>query len=231
MRASVTVLGCALMAHLAVGAEDSTFTDALRGGLGWYFRWMQEVPVGAESIDCRIAIAEARGFACCSPGSIYMDIDVVGGAQPRVINIRRDMAGFERELWRLRGGVRLESLAVRYSVRSVSIAARDLGSCKIDRDLTAQAPAMALPAGQRPGSEMRLGRKYPVVCEGDPLYLIYFMQGTRVEWIWQFRLRPQGADLAWSYEAGSSQRKIPERAARNLARSDLWFKEEPPEEE
>jgi len=65
--------------------------------------------------------------------------------------------------------------------------------------------------------------RYPGMCEGDPFYLVYFMRSDKIEWIWQFEVSPGGLDLIWSFDAGTQQRKIPELAAENLTKDELWY--------
>ena len=66
--------------------------------------------------------------------------------------------------------------------------------------------------------------RYPIACEGDPFYLVYFMRGKAIEWIWQVK---PGAGPVWHYDNNSTQRRIPEVAISNLAKPELWYTPSP----
>ena len=112
-------------------------------------------------------------------------------------------------------------------LRKFPIAVRDLGGCTIDSKLTAHAPSVVLTKETRTAL-LSSGRsfRYPVVCEGDPFYLLYSLTGEQVLWIWLYEVNGDRLELRWSFDAGTQQRKIPEQAVENLNKKELWYKVE-----
>ena len=57
--------------------------------------------------------------------------------------------------------------------------------------------------------------------------LVYFMKENEIQWIDKFEVFADRLELRWSYDAETVQRAIPEVAAENLKRRELWYKTEP----
>src|SRR4051794_3631861 len=68
--------------------------ETLVGALRWYHRWIAELPVTAQSIDCSVAAFPTARFAYCEPGSLGVDIDTPQGSRAVAINITRVLSDF-----------------------------------------------------------------------------------------------------------------------------------------
>jgi hypothetical protein len=96
-----------------------------------------------------------------------------------------------------------------------------LSACKVDIEKTRRLVATAVGSRQRKELLNRgISLRFPLVCEGDPFYLVYFMKGDEVEWIWQ--VQPEVGPV-WHYDKNGEQRRIPDLAIRNLAKPELWY--------
>jgi len=194
--------------------------QALVGALRWYHRWIAELPVTAGSTDCKVAAFTESQFAYCEPGKLAIDIDAPRGSSASAANITWAVAGFPEELRdfvnrRYAGPPQIPS------VRTMSIQKTVLGECKIDIEKTRQLAATAVGSRQREDLLNRgITLRFPLACEGDPFYLVYFMKGGDVEWIWQIR---PGMGPVWSYDKHGDQSQIPALAIRNLAKPEMWY--------
>jgi hypothetical protein len=195
--------------------------QALVGALRWYYRWIAELPVTAGSPDCKVAVFTNSQFAYCEPGKLSIDIETPQGSPAAVTNITRAFTGFPEELrdfvnHRYAGPQQIPS------VRTMSVSRSDLAECKVDVEQTRQLAGKAVGSRQREDLLNRgIALRFPLACDGDPFYLIYFMRGGDVEWIWQIR---PGMGPVWSYDKHGDQREIPSLAIRNLARPEMWYR-------
>lgn len=151
-----------------------------------------------------------------------MDIETMEQRTPRVVSMIHEHWDFERALADFRihrhPGRALEP------VQRVSIPLQALGTCNVDRRRTEQVAAIAVSERLRNELQKKGVRlQYPVICGGDPFYLVYFIRRDKIEWIWKFEVSAGGLDLIWSFDAGTQQRKIPELAAENLSKDDFWY--------
>jgi hypothetical protein len=113
-------------------------------------------------------------------------------------------------------------------VQLISIPTEVFNDCKVDRKRTADAAAEALGKEHKAKLENDgFSFRYPLMCEDDPFYLVYFIKGNEIQWIHKFEVFADRLELRWSYEAGTEQRAIPEVAIQNLKRAELWYKGEP----
>lgn len=194
--------------------------QALAGALRWYHRWIADLPMTAGSTDCKVAAFTNSQFAYCEPGKLAIDIDTPPGSPAFATNITRAVAGFPEELrdfvnHRSAGSPQIPS------VRTMSISKAVLSECKVDIEETRKLAAAAVGFRQREDLLSRgITLRFPLACEGDPFYLVYFMKGGDVEWIWQIR---PGMGPVWSYDKHGDQREIPSLAIRNLAKPEMWY--------
>ena len=206
----VSASGCA--------AFDSE--DALVGALRWYHRWIAELPSTAKSVDCTVAAFPNASFAYCKPGPFGVDLETPKGAPAVATNITRALSGFSEEV--------ADFVNHRYSGREdtptigmLSVPSSSLSVCKVDLDQTRRLVATAVGPRQRKDLFNRgISLRFPLACEGDPFYLVYFMKGDEVEWVWQVK---PGAGPFWSYDKDGQQRRIPDVALRNLTKPELWY--------
>lgn len=204
--------------------QTAPVKEALRHGLSWHYRWIERLPSGVAAIRCAVAYFEERSFAFCTPGSLEIDIETGEGDSPRVINIRHAFGSFEQDLRLFRNNLRPGPEISPKEM--ISIAIGDLVRCKVDWDRTRQAPGALMNEHQRKASHAEgLKLRYPLVCEGDPFYLLYLMKGEHIRSIWQFTIGPEGLDLTWTYDSDNKQRQIPERAIENLSKT-MWYRVE-----
>lgn len=224
MKAAVAILGVALAAHSPRSLQVAGIEKAVGSALSWHYRWIEPVPRDLASIECSVALFEDQSFAYCEPVLLSMDMETTAERPPRVTNILREHWDFARALADFRAHRNPKGEA-RGSVQRISIPVRGLGACKVDWKQTAQASALAVPQEQRTKFENEgLSLRYPVVCEGDPFYLVYFVRGENIEWIWLFKIYPEKIDLTWSFDSGTQQRKVPRLATDNLKKKELWYK-------
>jgi hypothetical protein len=222
MRAAVAVATLALTACSPASPQIEPIRSAIVSGLNWHYRWIEPIPRDVSSLECSVAGFERKSFAYCKPVLLSMDIETTVDRFPRVVNMIHEPGDFETSLADFRAH-RDHGQALG-PVQRVSIPLQDLGACKVDWKQTKQAVASALSQRQRgPFEKQGLQLRYPVMCERDPFYLIFFLRSDKIEWIWQFEVSPGGFDLVWSFDAGTQQRKIPELAAENLNKNDLWY--------
>ena len=204
----------------AWNCSGSNVDEALIGALRWYHRWIATLPQRVASVDCKVAAFSESQFAYCQPGKLGIDIDTPRGSSASVVAITQVFSGFPEEL--------TDFLNHRYpgptqipSVRSLSIPRSALSACKVDLEMTRHLAETAVGSRQRKEFLSRgITLRFPLACDGDPFYLVYFMRGGDVQWIWQFQ---PGMGLVWSYDPHNDQRKVPELALRNLARPEVWF--------
>jgi hypothetical protein len=199
-------------------AHDSD--AALVAALRWYHRWIAVLPSTTESINCTVAAFPASSFAYCEPGSLAIDIDTPPGSPAVATNVTPLLLGFSAAL--------TDFVNHRYSgprgaptIKTLSIPAGSVAQCTIDLDQTRRVSASAVGSGQRKQLLKRgIVLRFPFLCNGDPFYLLYFMKGNDVEWIWQMR---SGAGPIWHYSKSGEQRKIPDVAIENLTKPELWY--------
>lgn len=197
-------------------------TSVLTSALRWEYTWIMELPAGTKSIDCQVATFMTAQFAYCSPRNLAIDIDTPKGASPKVTSIQTAIRSFPVELTNF--------INHRYfgpketpSVTTISIPVSGLAACRKDLEKTRELVKKAVdPQTRQDLAESGITTlHFPLVCDGDPFYLAYFMKGNEVEFIWQ--VRPDFGP-EWSYEKGSTQRRLPDPAIRNLANPELWYK-------
>ena len=206
----LSVSGCA--------AFDSE--EALVAASRWYHRWIAELPATAKSMDCTVAAFPTSSFAYCEPGSLGVDLETTQGSPAVATNITRVLSGFTEAL--------TDFVNHRYSgsprnptIRTLSIPASVLSACKVDVEQTRRLVATTVGSRQRKELLNRgISLRFPQVCEGDPFYLVYFMKGDEVEWIWQVQ---PGVGPIWHYDKNGEQRRIPDLAIRNLTKAELWY--------
>lgn len=223
MRRAVISLGLVLTAcSPATIGQVAPVKEALQSGLGWYYRWIGRIPPDLDSIPCSVACFEKRSFAFCSTGPLAIDIETAEAVPPRVTSIVQLPVSFEHALTDFlthRGPTGSQ----RGPTQVISIPVRDLARCDIDWHRTRLAASAALNERQVEGLRAEgLSLRYPLVCEGDPFYLLYLVKGDRIRSIWQFTIGPGRVDFAWSFDSDSKQRKIPERAVENLSK-EMWY--------
>lgn len=194
--------------------------DGLAGALRWYHRWIAQLPDTAKSVDCTVATFPNSSFAYCEPGPLGIDLETPQGAPAVATNITRALSDFPEEL--------TDFVNHRYSgpkynptIGTLSVPASLLSACKVDFEQTRRLVATAVGSRQRTDLLNRgMSLRFPLACEGDPFYLVYFMRGNEVEWIWQVR---PGVGPVWDYGKNNEQRRIPDLALRNLAKPELWY--------
>ncbi len=205
-------------------AQTAPVKEALRHGLSWHYRWIERLPSGVAAIRCTIAYFEERSLAFCTPGPLEIDIETGEGGSPRVTNIVHVHGTFKEILGQFRNNLRPGSEISPKEM--ISIATDDLVRCKVDLDRTRRAPGALMNEHQRKGLHADgLKLRYPLVCEGDPFYLLYLMKEDRISSIWKFIVGPEGLDLTWSFDLDNKQRQIPERAIENLSK-EMWYRVE-----
>lgn len=210
------LLWIALVGMCRASGADGALASALR----WHYRWIEKLPAAATSINCKVASFSKAQFAYCEPGNLAIDVNISQDAQAAVTSIQIAVGLFPSEL--------ADFVNHRYfgpqqtpSIRTLSIPVSEVRECRIDPEKTRELTIKALSSKMRDEfAREGITIRYPYVCAGDPFYLLYFMRGGEVEWIWQ--IRPDFSP-AWSYEKGNEQRKIPDLAMRNLANPSLWF--------
>ena len=222
-----TVIGLVLAVAAcprATLAQTAPVKEALRYGLSWHYCWIERLPSGVAAIRCTVAYFEERSFAFCTPGPLEIDIETGEGVSPRVTNIVHVHGTFKEILGQFRNNLRPGSEISTKEV--IAIAADDLVRCKVDLDRTRRAPGALMNEHQRKGLHAEgLKLRYPLLCEGDPFYLLYLMKGEHIRSIWQFTIGPEGLDLTWTYDSDNKQRQIPERAIENLSET-MWYRVE-----
>ncbi len=206
----------------AVPGQVASVDRALESGLRWYYRWIEPVPTGLDAIPCSVAYFEKRSFAFCHKGPLAIDMEMPEAAPPRVTSIVPIDVSFEdalKDFLAHRGpaGLQFEP------TRAVSIPVRDLVRCDVDWEQTNRAAAAVLNESQRVALRGRgVSFRYPLVCQGDPFYLLYLMNGDRIRSVWQFTIGSKDVDFSWSYDLDSKQREIPDQAVENL-KKDMWY--------
>lgn len=194
--------------------------DGLMGALQWYYRWIAQLPSTAKSVNCTVAAFPNASFAYCEPGPLAIDIETSPGAPAVVTNIAPALSVFSDEL--------TDFVNHRYSgpeqkprIGTVSFPANSLSECKVDLDQTRRLASTAVGSRQRKELLNRgISLRFPLACAGDPFYLVYFMRGDEVEWIWQVQ---PGVGPVWHYDKDGQQRRIPELALRDLTKPELWY--------
>lgn len=223
MKATLSLFAVALAAHLPPSAEVGGVEKAIASALSWHYRWIDPMPRDLASIECSVALFEERSFAYCEPTLLSMDIETAEQQPPRVINITYEHWDFERALADFRDH-RNRTGRPLGPVQRISIPLSVLGACKVDRERTAWASATALPKQPKTEFERRgVTLRYPLMCEGDPFYLVYLMSGGRTESVWLFQVYPDRLKLDWTFDSGTHQRKIPKLAVDNLKKEHLWY--------
>jgi hypothetical protein len=209
-----------LVAVSASGSAAFDSEDGLAGALRWYHRWIAELPNTAKSVHCTVAAFQNVSFAYCEPGPLAIDLETRQGAPAVATNITRALSVFSDEL--------INFVNHRYSgpeqkpaIRTLSFPPSSLSECKVDLSQTRRLVSTAVGSRQRKELLNRgISLRFPLACEGDPLYLVYFMKGGEVEWIWQVQ---PGVGPVWHYDNDGQQRRIPDLARRNLAKPELWY--------
>ena len=220
----VTITGFVLILGVCSpgGSQSEGIRDAVISALNWHYRWIEPIPPDVSSFECSLAAFAQQSFAYCRPGQLSMDIETGRDQSARVVSIAREHWDFERALADFRAH-RNPGQALQ-PIQRISIPLRTLGTCKVDWNKTEQAVGTALSQRQKgPLEKKGLQLRYPLMCESVPFYLLYLMQDNKIRSIWQFEVSPGGFDLIWSFDAGTQQRKIPELAAENLKKDDLWY--------
>jgi hypothetical protein len=205
----------AVSAGAAPGRED-----ALVGALRWYYRWIAELPSTAKSVDCTVAAFPNSTFTYCEPGPLAIDLETPRGSPAIATNITRALSDFSDEL--------TDFVNHRYSgpeqtptITKFSVPASSLSACKVDIEETRRLAATAVGPSQRKRLLNRgITLRFPLACEEDPFYLVYFIKGDKLEWIWQIE---PGVGPVWHYDDNGEQRRIPDVAIRNLAKPELWY--------
>jgi hypothetical protein len=108
--------------------------------------------------------------------------------------------------------------------RHVRFPVTALKECKVNIRQTAE--VVAVVPDRRTRDKLEAGGYtflYPLICEGDPFYLVYFLKDGIVNWIWQVDLDPAVLHPVWSFDAGKRQRKLPAAAIENLKKPELWY--------
>lgn len=195
--------------------------EAAIGALRWYHRWIEKLPAETKFVECTLATFKTGAFALCEPDSVGIDLKMLQGSPPTATNVQRVLSRFSEEL--------SDFVRHRYSgsdrnptIRTLSISADALSTCRVNLKETRRLKASAVGSRQRKKLLQRgISFSFPMVCEGDPFYLLYFMRGDAIEWIWQ--IEPRGGPV-WHYDRNGEQRKIPDLALRNMAKSDLWYR-------
>ena len=83
----------------------------------------------------------------------------------------------------------------------VSVPVERLKDCKVDRKRTADAAAEAIGKEHKAKLENDgFSFRYPLMCEDDPFYLVYFMKGNDIQWIHKFEVFADRLELRWSYD-------------------------------
>lgn len=216
----------AILSGSCRGQQDAV-QGAIKSALKWRYRWMEPVPRDVASIQCSVALFDDLSFAFCEPVAISMIIETREKRLPRVTYIGHEPSSFEVALANFRKNMNPNGHSLG-PVHKVPIAVRDLWGCTIDQKQTNRAPSVILKKEVRAalisnGQTLR----YPVICEGDPFYLLYCLADQRISWIWLYEINGDRFDLRWSFDAGTEQRKPPEQAIANLNRKELWYKVEP----
>lgn len=215
-----TIKLLAIMVLSVSGCAAFDSEEAVVAALRWYHRWIAELPSTAKSMDCRLATFPGSAFAYCNPGALGIDLETPQGAPAVATNITRTLSGFSTEL--------TDFVNHRYFgpernpvIRTLSIPASTLSACKVDIEQTRRLVVTAMDSHQRKELLNRgISLRFPLACEGDPFFLVYFMKGGEVEWIWQFQ---PGMGPVWHYDKNGDQRKIPSLAIRNLAKPEVWY--------
>jgi hypothetical protein len=196
---------------------------ALQSALAWYYRWIEPLPSGIFSIECETALFEEQSFAYCGTVGLSMNIVTNGVEPPRATYVGQEHGSFDAALTAFRTNVN-RSRRPLAPIRRVLVSTETLKVCKIDWKDTVRAPVILR-------KEVRAGLtgegqylRYPVICVGDPFYLLYFMRGKELLWIWVFERDADRLKLTWSFDVETQQRKPPSLAVDNLKRGDLWYK-------
>jgi hypothetical protein len=227
MKTGIVLLAFVISCCARCNAQRTPVEDAVASALKWYFRWIMPIPTDAQRIECTLALFERSSFAYCGRISRSMDIDTADPDMPHVSSIVYESGNFDEALadfrrHRNRDGRQLGPPHL------VSIPVKRLNDCKVDRKRTADAAAEAIGKEYKAKLENDgFSFRYPLMCEDDAFYLVYFMKGNDIQWIHKFEVFADRLELRWSYEAETAQRALPEVAIQNLKRPELWYKVEP----
>ncbi len=218
-----------LMALLAIFratgyAQAYHVQEAVTSALNWHYRWIEPMPRKLASIECSAALFTEKSFVLCEPIALSMNIETPGNRAPRVTYMGNEPATFDVALSAFRRNINPSGQFVG-SVRKFSIAVRNLRACTIDSKLTARARSAVLTTEVRTAM-LSSGHsfRFPVICEGDPFYLLYCLTGERILWIWLYEVNGDKFGFRWSFDSGTQQRRPPERAIANLNNKELWYK-------
>jgi hypothetical protein len=212
----IALLACAACGSGPTGPEPSVIS-ALR----WYNRWIDPLALRpTKFIDCELALFRKKGFAYCQPGSIEIEFETPVGSPPIITHIGPVFTNYSKTLHDFKihqypGGS--ESLTTRH----VSIPTSALGECMRQEATSKRIAETTVSAAIRTDlSRQGITLRFPLACEGDPFYLVYFMKGSSVEWIWQVNDK---AEPVWEFTRGNLQRRIPDAALRNISKPELWY--------
>ena len=207
-------------------ARSNDIYHAVKSALNWYYRWMETIPRERASIECSAVFFPGKSFVLCGSVAVSMNLEMPYNGAPRVVFMGHEPSSFDVALAAFRRNTQPNGPPVG-PVRKYSIAVRNLGGCAMDSYLTARAPLMVLTKDVRTAM-LSSGHsfRFPIICRGDPFYLVYCLAGEQILWIWLYEIDGDHLEFRWSFDAGTQQRPIPRQSIENLKKKEFWYKTE-----
>jgi len=163
---------------------------AVLNGLRWYFHWMQLLPAGTESMECRGLELNASDFVYCTPGMVTLELADSPRHAPNVEFISITTEEYAKAVNWFR---ELHGADVRQNFRT-SIRLRDIMPYNTDEErskswMEATSTFMASTLrGRSIDNRHIVDLLFPLVSPDDPAYQVYLTVNGRVESIWEFRV-------------------------------------------
>jgi hypothetical protein len=186
---------------------------------------MKTLPSQLESVECVVAPFEKGSFGYCESISVEISMEKTRDGTTCVNYMGTGHEDFETAL-------RTSSFRLGYYGKAqgrpykIRIPTSRIGQCTVNWNLTEGAPPTALNSVQKQTlRNKRRKLRYPMICEGDPFYLVYLMNDKGISSIWQYAIYPE-LTLRWSFDSDSVQRSVPVKAMENLTKKELWYKVE-----
>ena len=229
MRVAV-LAGLFAILSTANAEQSREFEKAITSALKWHYRWMEAIPPDSASIKCSLASFEQRSFAYCKrvdvPNRyvISMLIENVEKKLPRVTFLGVEPHRFDNALATFRRNVNRNGRSLG-PIHNFTIAVRNLTGCTVDWQLTEHARRVAL-TKEMHTARVHLGEgfRYPLICKGDPFYLLYSLMKKDIFSIWLYEVDGTQIDLRWTLDHDGQQgRRIPTLAIENLKEEALWY--------